>query len=81
MLTQVAPTFTVSTLPEKTLYWAGFDTYYECSLTGDYLSTGELAAMLPEEKRGYEYAQRCAADTETYVYLSNRNSFGDLTEW
>jgi hypothetical protein len=37
--------------------------------------------MTPEERRGYEAAQRNQADTETYAYLSNVNSYGDRTEY
>jgi len=71
----------VSTLPEKTLYWQGYDQYIDCSRDGDWLSAEELAAMTPEEKRGYEAAGRHAADTETYAYLANTNAYGDRTEW
>lgn len=78
-LPQVAPTLSVSNVPDRTLYWCGFDQYHDCATSGDWLTPEEYAAMLPEEKRGYEYAQRCQADTETDSYLGNRNSFGDLT--
>lgn len=68
-------------VPERQPYWAGYDCFVECALAHDYLSPEDFAAMTPEEKRGYEFAQRCAADTESYAYLSNRNAYGDLTEF
>ncbi len=81
---EVAPTFTVvpvTAIPEKQLYWCGYDQYLDCFFANDFLSQEEFASMLPEERRGYEAAQRHQADTETYQYLSNVNAYGDRTEW
>jgi hypothetical protein len=77
----ILPDFVVTAIPTKQPYWQGYDQYLDCATSGDWLSPEEYASMTPEEKRGYEAAGRHAADTETYAYLSNRNSFGDLTEW
>jgi len=82
---QVAVTPTVApspNVPAKQLYWQGYDQYVECFYSGDWLSAGELAAMTPEERRGYEAAARHQADTETEAYLIslNTNAWGDLTQ-
>jgi Zn-finger nucleic acid-binding protein len=81
IVAQLAPSFVVSPLiPAKQLYWQGYDMYCECAITGNWLDAGELAAMTPEEKRGYEAAGRHQADTETYCYLANTNAYGDRTD-
>jgi hypothetical protein len=84
-LTQVAPVivpdFVVTTLPAKQPYWQGYDMYTDCFFANDFLSPEEFAAMTPDEKRGYEAAQRHQAEMETDIYLGNRNSFGDLTTY
>lgn len=77
----LTPAVKTSNVPEKTLYWQGYDQYIACSFSRDWLSAEEYAAMTPEEKRGYEAAARHQADMETDIYLGNRNSFGDLTEY
>ena len=65
----------------KQLYWQGYDMYTECFFSGDFLSAEEYAAMTPAARRGYDAAARHQADTATDVYLSNRNAYGDLTEY
>lgn len=81
MNTIILPEVVVTAIPEKQPYWVGYDMYVECALAHDFLSAEEFAAMTPEEKRGYEAAGRHQADTETYAYVSNRNAYGDLTEY
>lgn len=69
-------------VPEKQLYWQGYDMYVECAINGDWLTTDELAAMTQEERRGYETAARhqADADTEAYLVSLNTNAFGDYTQ-
>jgi hypothetical protein len=81
MNTVILPDVVVTAIPEKQLYWVGYDMYVECALANDFLSPEEFAAMTPQEKRGYEAAARHQADMETDIYLGNRNAFGDLTEY
>jgi hypothetical protein len=81
MNTLIVPEVVVTAIPEKQPYWVGYDQYLDCYLANDFLSPEEFGAMLPEEKRGYEAAQRHQADTETYEYLANTNAYGDRTEY
>jgi hypothetical protein len=67
--------------PAHDEFWAGFATFVECDLNGEYLSASELAALSPNEMRGWNAAIE-AKDAATYAeYRSNRNSFSDLTEY
>jgi hypothetical protein len=61
-------------------YLRGYAQYFECAMTRDWLSPEEYAAMTDAERCGYEAAARDEADTDTYVYLANVNSFGDRTD-
>jgi hypothetical protein len=86
IVAQVAPTVTYApavAIPEKQLYWQGYDQFVECFFANDFLSSEEFASMLPEEKRGYETAQRHQADCDTDGYLMslNTNAYGDLTQY
>jgi hypothetical protein len=50
-------------------YWDGFEMFCEVDRSGDYLTAGELAALTPDEMRGYNSAIR-AKDEATYSAYS-----------
>jgi hypothetical protein len=57
--------------------------FVEAYFANDPLTADELAAMSPQEKRGYEFAARCQVETEADDYMTrlNVNAYGDRTEW
>lgn len=62
-------------------WFAGFNQYSDDVRTGDYCSAEELAAMTPQERKGYRDAMDAESYAETSAYLISTNAYGDRTEY
>jgi hypothetical protein len=71
---------TVTRTPEEQ-WFDGFHQYADDVRSGDYCTTEELAAMTPQERKGYRDAISAADYAEWSAYRESTNSFGDRTEY
>jgi hypothetical protein len=62
-------------------WFDGFHQYSDDVRSGDFCSAEELAAMTPQERKGYRDAISAADYAEWSAYREGRNSFCDRTEY
>lgn len=80
-VTVISPLRIIDVRTPDQQWFDGFHQFSDCVRDGDWLDDGELAAMTPQERKGYRDAIASADYAETSAYLVNHNAYGDRTEY